>query len=515
MFKPGRETVKGQGYDLKPVVEGLKNLGLAAGGIGSLAVLFYWIGNAIIIERLRIYKLYGIVHYTDEYVTEAGYQFLRDFFTFFGNPIFLIAFILIMVLVPVLIPVGPYTHVKNDKALRFILKLSRWVHYYRLNYLIFLLLAIIADMVLISEFPIKRLPQEIQSREKLLIELYESAKNEPLAFSLRNGQPQGGLFYDSIIATEEPTEEWTTDVLNSIYPDDDDASLRNRVMRFQKDFGVEESPDLYLNAADFRKSTTYQKLLNVRINEKLIRRLQDTIRSALDEFKFSISGKLSGEGDTTTLSLIPANYELTSSSLKKVMELRKNMESLFEPLDGKSEEFIKKLSMVKPVFSGNLITFFLLYSFWILIALLIYLFLNIPRIIRSEQRFEHWELGYFFIMLLLFITVAVTLPTAYGRYKFDLKIQRVNGIGLSEFGDKTLKAKMDKLFETSRLYILGPTRGKEVIVGAVERVSGERGPGASPQILIIDRETYKYIIVEPVSTEDMDYIIAMFRPRRP
>lgn len=61
----------------------LKAIGFIGGGLGSLTILFFWIGNAIVVARLRVYNLYGAVHYTDEYVKEAGYQFFQDLFTFF------------------------------------------------------------------------------------------------------------------------------------------------------------------------------------------------------------------------------------------------------------------------------------------------------------------------------------------------------------------------------------------------------------------------------------------------
>ena len=47
----------------------VKSVGLLAGGLGGIALLCFWIGNALIVARLRAYNLYGVVHYTDEYVT--------------------------------------------------------------------------------------------------------------------------------------------------------------------------------------------------------------------------------------------------------------------------------------------------------------------------------------------------------------------------------------------------------------------------------------------------------------
>ena len=63
-----KQTNMSQKYSFISAVEVLKNIGVVAGSLGSLAVLFFWIGNAIIVNRLRAYNLYGVVHYTDEYV---------------------------------------------------------------------------------------------------------------------------------------------------------------------------------------------------------------------------------------------------------------------------------------------------------------------------------------------------------------------------------------------------------------------------------------------------------------
>ncbi len=66
--------------NIKTLMDIMKAIGFIGGGLGSLAILFFWIGNAIVVARLRVYNLYGVVHYTEEYVKEAGYQFFQDLF---------------------------------------------------------------------------------------------------------------------------------------------------------------------------------------------------------------------------------------------------------------------------------------------------------------------------------------------------------------------------------------------------------------------------------------------------
>jgi hypothetical protein len=103
------ESSKAKGFDFGPVIDFLKGIGVVAGSLGSLAALFFWIGNAIIVARLRAYNLYGVVHYTDEYVKEAGYQFFQDIFTFFQRWELILLFILATCLILLLIPAGPFS----------------------------------------------------------------------------------------------------------------------------------------------------------------------------------------------------------------------------------------------------------------------------------------------------------------------------------------------------------------------------------------------------------------------
>ncbi len=122
-------------------------------------------------------------------------------------------------------------------------------------------------------------------------------------------------------------------------------------------------------------------------------------------------------------------------------------------------------------------------------------------------------------MLLLFLAIAITLPTAYGRYKFEFKIQKVNDIIFAADGkvddeNNPIKKKLKKFWEDgAKLYILGPTRGREVIVGAIKN---DRNSHVDiPQIIMLERNTYKYMNVEPVNVEDIPRIIRMLKYEEP
>jgi len=105
-------------------------------------------------------------------------------------------------------------------------------------------------------------------------------------------------------------------------------------------------------------------------------------------------------------------------------------------------------------------------------------------------------------MLLLFITISITLPAVYGRYNFEFKIQRITDVVFNEQGDPgPLKQKFsDYLDEERPVYVLGPTRDKEVIVSTIlKKETGEM----VPQIIVMDRAVIKYMRLEPVSKQEI------------
>ena len=148
------------------------------GGLGGIAILFFWIGNAIIVARLRAYNLYGVVHYTDEYVTEAGYQFFQDIFTFFQDWRLIPFFVFLMALLLLTVPAGRSRAMKgdNDSTVgRQIVRSVTLLRQYGINYGIFLALALSATFILTSGWFVKKLSSDIVKQERLLADIAETA----------------------------------------------------------------------------------------------------------------------------------------------------------------------------------------------------------------------------------------------------------------------------------------------------------------------------------------------------
>jgi len=508
-----------KGVDLEAAVEVLKGLGLILGSLGSLAVLFFWIGNAIIVARLRAYNLYGVVRYTDEYIQEAGYQFFQDIFTFFQDWRLLLLFLLATGLVATLIPIGPFSpgtqrHVPAPGGMTgvpvsFLLRMrSKGVHY-----LLFLGLALFTGISLTSNWAVRNLSSDIARNEKLLAEIVDSFKGRLLIFTPRgqaDSTPFQRRFYDVLISGERPvgaesTRLWLVQSLDELYPGLRGAPLSRLVAEFQKDFAIQGEPDLPFDEG-FQKSGTYQTLFQIRLTRKLNDELRRTVEAALRDVRQLLSAHLSNPEDFSSLVVIPANYEIVNHSLLKAQMLGKNILAFFTPGDRDVAGWMSALLDLKPLRLGSVL---LSFSFWILIGMIAYLFLNIPQVLK----FHHWERGYFFLMLLLFLIIVITLPTAYGRYKFEFKVQKVNDIIFSEDdANNPIKKKVRELWEKkATLYILGPTRGKEVLVAAME--SAGDLPVGGLQILVLDRETYRFMNVEPVQVQDNQRIIQMLQGR--
>jgi hypothetical protein len=118
-------------------------------------------------------------------------------------------------------------------------------------------------------------------------------------------------------------------------------------------------------------------------------------------------------------------------------------------------------------------------------------------------------------MVLIFLTILVTLPTTYGRYKYEFKVLKLNDIVFSgdEKGESPVRKKLDELrSKDASLYILGPTKGKEVIIGAIKASSDSAV--STPQIIMMERDTVKYMNVEPLRSRDIPEIIALLRQSR-
>lgn len=505
--------------DLAAAVEALKSLGIILGSLGSLAVLFFWIGKAIIVARLRAYNLYGVVLYTDEYVQEAGYQFFQDIFTFFQDWWLILLFLLVTSLVVTLIPVGPFSPVtRKDLSAqgwmtRVPMSIVARMRNQGIHYFLFFGLALLTSISLTSNWAVRNLSADIARNEQLLSKIVDSFKGR-LFVLVPNDEvdpnPFQQRFHDLLLSGERPagTESirlWLSQSLIELYPDARSASLSDLIARFQKDFKIQDEFK-WESDEGFKKSITYQTLFNIRLNKKLNEELRRTVETALLNIRQLLSAHLNNPEDFSSLVVIPANYETVNHSIHTTKMLHKSILAFFKPGNDETAKLMSRLLDLQPLRLGSVL---LSFSFWVLLGMMAYIFLNTPNVLK----FHHLEKGYFFLMLLLFLIIVITLPTAYGRYKFEFKIQKVNDIIFS--GDDVnnpIKKKVKELWEKkAALYVLGPTRGKEVMVAAI----GSEGdfPVGGLQILVLNRDTYQFMNVEPVRVQDNQKIIQMLQGR--
>ena len=495
--------------DLTAILEVLKSVGLVVGGIGGVAILFFWIGNAIIVARLRAYNLYGVVHYTDEYVTEAGFQFFQDIFTFFQDWRLIPFFVILMALLLLTVPVGGGSQVNERTATSGEGRISRSVALilrYRINYIIFLTLALSAAFILTSGWFVRKLSSDIVCQERVLADLSRDLGGMVLILLPRKGALERAdefqqRFYEELTFGVEPTLHWMNYALAEISRREG-TPLSLEV--FQKRFSIRE-PSPFRSDADFEKSETYVALRNVWLSHALQQRLKERVNLTLQDFRSLLSGHLTSEGDTSSLVLIPANYELAGESMRRLTRLRENISAFFVPGDEDTSRICTSLGSLKPIAFGQ---FMISYSFWVLIGILVYLLLNSTRLIRLPL----WEGGYFVVIFLLFLTVLITLPTAYGRFKFEFKVQRLKDIVFTgeDKGVHPLRKKLDEARQRgAELYILGPTKGREIIIGAFEHP--EEADAGSTRIIMLERSAYSYMSVEPVRPEKIPGIIRLLR----
>lgn len=495
--------------DLAAILEVLKSLGLVVGGIGGVAILFFWIGNAIIVARLRAYNLYGVVHYTDEYVTEAGFQFFQDIFTFFQDWRLIPFFVILMALLLLTVPVSGRS-VDHERAAsapqRIIARSVALILRYRINYLIFLTLALSAAFILTSGWFVRKLSSDIVCQERLLADVSHDLGEKILILLPRKGALEHAdefqqRFYEELTFGVEPTLRWLDYAVAELSRKEGTA-LSLEV--FQKRFSIRE-PSPFRSDAEFEKSETYAALRNVWLSHALQQRLRERVDLTLQDFRTLLSGHLTSEGDTSSLVLIPANYDLAGDSMRRLTRLRENISAFFVPGDEDTGRICASLGSLKPIAFGQ---FMISYSFWVLIGILVYLLLNSTRLLRLPL----WEGGYFVVILLLFLTVLITLPTAYGRFKFEFKVQRLKDIVFAgeDKGEHPLRKKLDEARKGgAELYILGPTKGREIIIGAFE--SPEQADTGAPRIIMLERSAYTYMSVEPVRPEKIPGIIRLLR----
>ena len=211
--------------------------------------------------------------------------------------------------------------------------------------------------------------------------------------------------------------------------------------------------------------------------------------------------------DFSTIVDYTANYNDVNNAIAKLKSLRRNTLTFYNPTQGEAKRVMAKLADLEPIHFGQVL---LSYSFWVLVGIMVYLLLNSPRILK----FKSWEVGYFIVMTILFFTILVTLPAAYGRYRFEFKIQKLNDIVFTgeTGGPGAIRQKLEELRrKNATLFLLGPTKGKEVILGAV----GSQDPAViTPQLIMLERDTFKFMTVEPVRNEDIPQIVKLLRQNR-
>ena len=241
------------------------------------------------------------------------------------------------------------------------------------------------------------------------------------------------------------------------------------------------------------------------INELVL----DQVKRSLSFLRNNLSGHLESELDYSNLVVIPSSYNLFNKEIIKLKKQLSNIIFFFSPGDQQTRKVISDLKRLKIVQCGGIL---LTFSFWILIGLLIYLLLNFPNFLKFAAK----EKVYFFFMLLLFLIIAVALPSTYGRYKFEFRVQKINSIifknDAKETGENSIQTHLQKLLkEGMNLYVLGPTKGQEVIIGAIP--SGSKAITRKDRIMVLEKDLYNYMSFEPVSSWEIRDIINMLRER--
>jgi cell division protein FtsL len=494
--------------DLGPLVDLVKATAFIGGSVGSLTLLFFWLGNAIIVARLRVYNLYGVIRYADEYIREAGYQLLQDVFTFFDRWEYFVLFIFSLGLIFLIVPMGPYPQASptGNKPRRQTGKLAvrdlgRSLLAVWLRYVLFALLALIMAVLLASNAIVYRLRANIADQERYLSQAQQIVSNTALLFRAQStellpGLPvevRGDLPSDPMAAVAV-RREWIREALVGLYGDEArQGEWDLPINRFRADYRISELSDP--QDKSFLTSETAGRLIEVRTNLNLNRLLQTQIAEALFVFKAHLSGHLMAVSRSSDLLWVPAVVsEFVNPQLAELRALVDGIERSFSPATPETRKLIKTLGRLRPIQYGGAA---LSLSFWVLLGLLMYLLLNGSKILR----FSRWEQVYYFCMALLFVFLAVAIPSNYGRYKFEFMIHRLNRIIFAEdksSSDLSIQSQFDNLLKDGApLYILGPTRGKEIFIGLLPRQS----PAATSdvQFMILDREAIRYMALEPVS----------------
>jgi len=522
----GDSTKSGQSkLDLAPFIDILKAVGFIGGGVGSIALLFFYIGNAVIIARLRVYNLYGSVHYTDEYVREAGYQFLQDLFTFFARWEFGMLFILSILLLFILIPLGPAktkaqrmeSSSKKSVLESFLMHLKYGHINENIRYLLFAGIAVTAVVMLTSGVIVQNLIGNIMEQELLLEALDAKIEQNVLTFIPRddlNPKAKKKYFHKNLYRSINQDSTWIPDVLVSLFEAEKKLTqdLDENIKIFQDAFQIDEENISTADWEKFLQSETFDKLSIVKLNRDIQEKLALLVKNALHSIRIYLSGHLEESPEHMVIS--PGVYDIINADILKLQRYVNNLEYFFQAHALETKLVMKNLNDIKPIrFAGATLSF----SFWILIGLLIYLLLNSVQILK----FNRWEQVYYLFMILMFLIIAVALPTIYGRYKFEFRVQALNGFELKKAEDSVSAGSIERLIkrENLNMYILGPTKGKEIIIASIpskisQAIDSDKERGSEEtQIMIFDKNDFKSMVLQQIPPKEIPMIIQSLKHR--
>ncbi len=495
----------------------LKSLGIIVGGAGSLAALFVGIGTGIVIARLREYNLFGVIHYTEEYVSDAGMQFLQDLFTFFQDWRLIILFSFLALLVSLSLPLGPAGSGPEEKepdggAVKLICAARKKLLKFKVNYAVFFSLLLIAVVLLTSKIPVRMLYSNVSRQQDVLMRLDSEIRANARAFSFAaDAKKSKDVFTERFIELLSFTIEPTKDSIELMLLDIDgeeassEKSLSAGLGGFQEKHGIKETPDV-IERREFGDSLTYKKLVDAYLTSKIVRRLSRDVSETLDDFRSRLGSQLTDDMDFDTLVRYTVNYPVVNRRIEALVSLRNNIQTAFVAGNDGTKKLMSGLGRLRTINFGYVM---LSYSFWILLGSVAYLVVNFGKLFVMKN----WERAYYISVLLMLMIIMVTLTSSYGRYKYEFKIQKVVDMAVSEKYNKTatLNEFIADIKESGgrTLYVLGPTKGKEVFLASLGRFGNTAG--GALQIVTLEKDVLVFMAVEPVDPLEVPGIIEMLR----
>ena len=117
----------------------------------------------------------------------------------------------------------------------------------------------------------------------------------------------------------------------------------------------------------------------------------------------------------------------------------------------------------------------------------------------------------------MFLIIAVALPTIYGRYKFEFRVQKMKGFELQQAEHSISAGTIDSLVkgEIDNMYILGPTKGKEIIIASIppKNSQDQYADSGNTQIMIFDKSAFKSMVLEQIPPREIPMIIQSLKHR--